>query len=89
MTIKELRTARMMSQSQFAEKIGIDRSDLGKYENGKKKVTAALMLKIKDASVFRKDSPAQVSSDIDNSNKKRYITWVSCGWVSPCQRLVK
>ena len=87
MTIKELRTARMMSQSQFAEKIGIDRSDLGKYENGKKKVTAALMLKIKDASVFRKDSPVQVSSDIDNSNKKRYITWVSCGWVSPAKGL--
>ena len=49
MTIKELRTARMMTQSQFAERIGIDRSDLGKYENGKKKVTAALMLKVKDA----------------------------------------
>ena len=49
MTIKELRVARMMTQSQFADKIGIDRSDLGKYENGKKRVTAALVLKIKDA----------------------------------------
>lgn len=37
MTIKELRTAHMMTQSQFAERLGIDRSDLGKYENGKKK----------------------------------------------------
>lgn len=49
MTIKELRTARMMSQAQFADKIGIDRSDLGKYENGKKKIGPTVILKIKDA----------------------------------------
>jgi len=49
MTIKELRTAHMMTQSQFAERLGIDRSDLGKYENGKKKITAALILKVQDA----------------------------------------
>jgi len=49
MTMKELRTAHMMTQAQFAERLGIDRSDLGKYENGKKKITAALILKVKDA----------------------------------------
>ena len=49
MTIKELRAAHGMTQSQFAEKIGIDRSDLGKYENGKKRITAGLALKVKDA----------------------------------------
>jgi len=49
MTIKELRAAHGMSQSQFAERIGIDRSDLGKYENGKKRITAALNMKVKDA----------------------------------------
>ena len=49
MTIKELRAAHMMTQTQFAERIGIDRSDLGKYENGKKKITDALALKVKDA----------------------------------------
>ncbi len=49
MTIKELRAAHGMTQSQFAEKIGIDRSDLGKYENGKKRITAGLVLKVKDA----------------------------------------
>lgn len=49
MTIKELRAAHGMTQSQFAERIGIDRSDLGKYENGKKRITAGLALKVKDA----------------------------------------
>ena len=49
MTIKELRAAHGMTQSQFAERIGIDRSDLGKYENGKKRITAGLVLKVKDA----------------------------------------
>lgn len=49
MTIKELRTAHGMTQSQFAERIGIDRSNLGKYENGKKRITAGLALKVKDA----------------------------------------
>ena len=49
MTIKELRAAHMMAQSQFAERLGIDRSDLGKYENGKKKITAALIIKVQDA----------------------------------------
>ena len=49
MTIKELRAAHGMSQSQFAERIGIDRSDLGKYENGKRRITAGLALKVKDA----------------------------------------
>lgn len=48
MTIKELRAAHMMTQSQFAERLGIDRSDLGKYENGKKRITAGLVLKGKD-----------------------------------------
>ena len=38
-----------MTQSQFAERIGIDRSDLGKYENGKRRITAGLVLKVKDA----------------------------------------
>ena len=49
MTIKELRAAHMMTQAQFAERLGIDRSDLGKYENGKKRITAALILKVQDA----------------------------------------
>jgi transcriptional regulator with XRE-family HTH domain len=49
MTIKELRASLNLSQSQFAEKIGIDRSDLGKMENGKKKVSAATAAKIREA----------------------------------------
>jgi transcriptional regulator with XRE-family HTH domain len=49
MTIKELRAAHMMTQAQFAERLGIDRSDLGKYENGKKKITAALIIKVQNA----------------------------------------
>ena len=57
MTIKELRAAHMMTQSQFAERLGIDRSDLGKYENGKKKITAALILKVQDAFGVDLDSP--------------------------------
>lgn len=67
MTIKELRTARMMTQSQFADRIGIDRSDLGKYENGKKKVSAALILKIKDAF----DVEIDVSDGIPKKEEKQ------------------
>ena len=36
MTIKELRVSRNLTQAKFAEMIGVDRSDLGKMENGKK-----------------------------------------------------
>ena len=37
MTIKELRATLNLSQSQFGGIIGVDRSELGKMENGKKK----------------------------------------------------
>ena len=60
MTIKELRTAHMMTQSQFAERLGIDRSDLGKYESGKKRITAGLVLKVKDAFGVDLDVPESV-----------------------------
>ncbi len=46
MTIKELRLSMEMSQSQFAAKIGVDRSDLGKMENGKKKISDRVIEKI-------------------------------------------
>ena len=39
MTIKELRTSRKLTQARFAELIGVDRSDLGKMENGKKSIS--------------------------------------------------
>lgn len=48
MTIKELRTSLNLSQSQFAEKIGMDRSDLGKMENGKKKVSAKVAGRVRE-----------------------------------------
>ena len=60
MTIKELRAAHMMTQAQFAERLGIDRSDLGKYENGKKRITAALILKVQDAFGVDLDVPDSV-----------------------------
>ena len=39
MTIKELRVSRNLTQAKFAEMIGVDRSDLGKMENGKKNIS--------------------------------------------------
>ena len=39
MTIRELRLSRKLTQAAFAELIGIDRSDLGKMENGKKGIS--------------------------------------------------
>lgn len=39
MTIKELRVSRNLTQAKFAELIGVDRSDLGKMENGKKNIS--------------------------------------------------
>ena len=39
MTIKELRLSRNLTQAKFAEMIGVDRSDLGKMENGKKNIS--------------------------------------------------
>ena len=48
MTIKELRLSMNMSQSRFAAQIGVDRSDLGKMENGKKSVTARVADKIRE-----------------------------------------
>lgn len=61
MTIKELRTAHMMTQARFAERLGIDRSDLGKYENGKKRITPALIVKVKDAFGVDLDMPDNVA----------------------------
>ena len=46
MTIRELRLSMEMSLSQFAAKIGVDRSDLGKMENGRKKITDRVVEKI-------------------------------------------
>jgi transcriptional regulator with XRE-family HTH domain len=46
MTIKELRAARKLTQARFAELIGVDRSDLGKMENGKKAVSDRVADKI-------------------------------------------
>lgn len=38
MTIKELRTSKKLSQAQMGELIGVDRSSLGKMENGMKAI---------------------------------------------------
>ena len=38
MTIKELRLSRHLTQAQLAEMIGVDRSAVGKMENGRKGV---------------------------------------------------
>ena len=46
MTIKELRLSMNMSQSRFAAQIGVDRSDLGKMENGRKNITDRVVEKI-------------------------------------------
>lgn len=46
MTIRELRLSRKMTQAQFAALIGVDRSDLGKMENGKKNVSDRVADKI-------------------------------------------
>ena len=48
MTIKDLRLSMDMSQSQFAARIGMDRSDLGKMENGKKKIPDRVIEKIRE-----------------------------------------
>jgi len=48
MTIKELRLSLNLSQSEFAGRIGIDRSDLGKMENGKKNVSVRVAAKVRD-----------------------------------------
>ena len=68
MTIKELRAAHMMTQAQFADRLGIDRSDLGKYENGKKEITAALILKVQDA--FGVDLDVPESAPVKKPAKK-------------------
>ena len=46
MNIRELRQSMKMTQSQFAAQIGVDRSDLGKMENGKKKISDRIADKI-------------------------------------------
>ena len=46
MTIKELRVSRNLTQAKFAEMIGVDRSDLGKMENGKKNISDRIHDKI-------------------------------------------
>ena len=46
MTIKELRLSRNLTQAKFAEMIGVDRSDLGKMENGKKNISDRIHDKI-------------------------------------------
>ena len=46
MTIKELRVSRNLTQAKFAEMIGVDRSDLGKMENGKKNISDRIHEKI-------------------------------------------
>ena len=46
MTIKELRLSRSLTQAKFAEMIGMDRSDLGKMENGKKNISDRIHDKI-------------------------------------------
>jgi len=48
MNIKELRASLNLSQSQFAEKLGMDRSDIGKMENGKKNISARTAEKIRE-----------------------------------------
>ena len=48
MNIKELRASLNLSQSQFAEKLGMDRSDIGKMENGKKTISARTAEKIRE-----------------------------------------
>ena len=49
MTIKELRMSQDLSLTQFAEKAGIDRSDLGKMESGKKNISDRVVAKIWEA----------------------------------------
>ena len=46
MTIKELRMSKGMSQEKMAEILGVDRSDLGKMENGKKRISGKIVDKI-------------------------------------------
>ena len=46
MTIKELRASRKLTQARMAELLGMDRSDLGKMENGRKKVNDRIADKI-------------------------------------------
>ena len=91
MTIKELRTAHMMTQAQFADRIGIDRSDLGKYENGKKEITAALALKVKDAFGVELDAAAGASSKKKASAAKTelYIQSPYGGEITPEEIIAK
>ncbi|MBR3334530.1 MAG: helix-turn-helix transcriptional regulator [Clostridia bacterium] len=46
MTIKELRLFKGMTQEKMAEILGVDRSDLGKMENGKKRISGKIVDKI-------------------------------------------
>ena len=46
MTIKELRLSRHLTQAQLAEMIGVDRSAVGKMENGRKGVSEQIAEKI-------------------------------------------
>ena len=46
MTIKELRLSKGMTQEKMAEILGVDRSDLGKMENGKKRISGKIVDKI-------------------------------------------
>ena len=46
MTIKELRLSKGMTQEKMAEILGVDRSDLGKMENGKKRISGKSVDKI-------------------------------------------
>ncbi len=46
MTIKELRVSKGMTQEKMAEILGVDRSDLGKIENGKKRISGKIVDKI-------------------------------------------
>ena len=46
MTIKELRASRKLSQAQFADLIGVDKSAVGHMENGRMKISDRIADKI-------------------------------------------
>ena len=84
MTIKELRLSMGMSQSQFAAKIGVDRSGLGKMENGRKKITDRVVEKIWEAfGVEISQDEKKLVKKVSTKNLEIYIQSPLGGNITP------
>jgi len=89
MTIKELRQSLNLSQSEFAGQIGLDRSDLGKMENGKKRVSARVADKILEVFGAEVETGAAVPAQVSSRQPEFFIQSPYGGIITPEKVLSK